>query len=115
MFGDCVRMFSSGMSDFCKNEDCPASQELLDFQNGDLPIDRTLEIGRHLAACEFCEAEADFYSHYPQIQEDEMAETAAIPAPLFELAEALLTNLRADISSLEKLLSENEDLAFNRN
>ena len=103
------------MSDFCKNEDCPASQELLDFQNGDLPIDRTLEIGRHLTACEFCEAEADFYSHYPQMPEDEVAETAEIPAPLFELAEALLTSRHTSAASLERLLSENEDFAFSLN
>jgi hypothetical protein len=103
------------MSDFCKNEDCPASQELLDFQNGDLPIDRTLEIGRHLATCEFCEAEADFYSHYPQIQEDEVAETEAIPAPLFELAEALLTSRHTSAASLERLLSEDGEFAFRKN
>jgi len=107
-------MFSSRKIDFCKNEDCPASHELLDYQNGDLAIGRGLEIGRHLASCEFCAAEVEFYSHYPQTQEDEVAETAEIPAPLFELAEALLKNRPADAEALEKLIRENEELAFNR-
>ncbi|CAN5327979.1 hypothetical protein BH10ACI2_BH10ACI2_10440 [soil metagenome] len=100
-------MISSKMSGFCKNEDCPSSNELLDFQNGDLPRSRGSEIIKHLSACEFCEAEVEFYSHYPQ--EESMGETvekAEIPAPLFELAEALLKNRHADSRSLNALLRE---------
>lgn len=104
-------MFSTKMKGFCKNEDCPSSGELLDFQNGD--TSRTLggDIRKHLASCEFCSAEIEFYSRYPQ---DENASDAnegpAIPAPLFELAEALLKNRQSDSRSLNALLRENQEL-----
>ena len=90
------------MTNFCKSEDCPSSDELIDFQNSEL---QSLEVRRHLAACEFCSAELAFYSHYPQIEDtDRPVESTQIPAPLFELAEALLKNRHADTSSLDALL-----------
>lgn len=93
---------------FCKNEDCPNSNELLEFQNGDLTLSRSSEINKHLASCEFCSAEVEFYSHYPQAEGS--VEAAAIPAPLYELAEALLKNRHADSHSLNSLLMENGEL-----
>ncbi len=101
------RMFTAKKVDFCKNEDCPASHELLDFQNGDVELDRGSAICAHLAVCEFCAAEVEFYSHYPQVNEDS-AEPAEIPAPLFELAEAILKNRGTDLDSLNYLLREAE-------
>jgi len=101
-------MFSSKMTGFCKNEDCPSSNELLEFQNGDLTRLRGGEINKHLVSCEFCSAEVAFYTHYPQ--EEGLSEATEIPAPLFELAEALLKNRYADSRSLNALLRENEDL-----
>jgi len=86
---------------FCKNEDCPSSNELLEFQGGDLDRVRNSEINRHLAVCEFCAAEVDFYSRYPQAED--ISEPSQIPAPLFELAEALLKNRHADSRSLDFL------------
>lgn len=97
------------MSGFCKNEDCPSSHELLEFQNGDLLRSRSGEIGKHLSSCEFCSAEVEFYSHYPQ--EEGSHEMAAIPAPLLELAEALLKNRYSDASSLDSLLKEKSEVA----
>ena len=94
--------------DFCKNEDCPSSNELLEFQVGELSKRRTGEIRKHLATCDFCAAEVEFYSHYPQ--EDGQVEVDShsdIPAPLFELAEALLRNRSGDNKSLNSLLNEN--------
>ncbi len=100
-------MISSTTKGFYKNEDCPSSNELLDFQNGDTPRTRGTEIAGHLTTCEFCEAEVDFYSHYPQEEGIiEITERSEIPAPLFELAEALLKNRHADSSSLDSLLRE---------
>lgn len=96
------------MTGFCKNEDCPASNELLDYQNGDLTRQRSSEIGRHMAACEFCAAEVEFYSHYPQAEGS--VEPTEIPAPLFELAEALLKNRHSDSNSLNSLLKESEEM-----
>ena len=106
--GNLRSMFSSKMPGFCKNEDCPSSNELLEFQNGDLIQPRGSEVNKHMASCEFCAAEVEFYSHYPQ--EEGTSETTEIPAPLFELAEALLKNRQADSRSLNALLTENEEL-----
>ena len=103
------------MSGFCKNEDCPSSQELLEFQNGDITRTRGAEVRIHLKACEFCSAEVEFYSHYPQ--EEGLNETIAhaqIPAPLFELAEALLKNRHADSSSLDSLLREKGGMVMDK-
>ena len=92
------------MQGFCKNEDCPSSHELLEFQNGDLERMRGGEVRKHLASCEFCAAEVEFYSHYPQ--EEGASEATEIPAPLYELAEALLKNRHGDSRSLDSLLKE---------
>jgi hypothetical protein len=84
-------MGSSKITTFCKSEDCPTSNELLEFQNGDLAGRRRSEVRSHLELCEFCSAEVDLYSHYPQEDVgEERVELAGIPAPLFQLAEALL-------------------------
>ncbi len=97
-------MISKKMSSFCKSEDCPSSDELLEFQNSEA---RREKIRTHLASCEFCSAEVDFYSRYPQDEgAAEPVKLTGIPAPLFELAEALLKNRHADASSLNELLSE---------
>jgi hypothetical protein len=100
-------MVSSTMTNFCKNENCPSSNELLEFQIGELSQTHRSEIRQHLTVCEFCEAEIEFYSHYPQEEgQSDIGESSEIPAPLFELAEALLKNRSADTSSLDSLLLE---------
>ena len=104
-------MFSSKMPGFCKNDYCPPSQELLGFENGDVVRERASEIRKHLTLCEFCSAEVQFYSHYPQAEG--AVETAEIPAPLYELAEALLKLRHSDSHSLNSLLMENEELIAN--
>lgn len=99
-------MFTAKKLHFCKSEDCPASQELLDFQNGDIELDRGSAICAHLAFCEFCAAEVEFYSRYPQksVEVDDESDTACkIPQPLFELAEAILKNKEYDASVLNHL------------
>jgi hypothetical protein len=82
------------MSNFCKNEDCPASEELLAFQVGDMPVSEGAGIRKHLAVCEFCAAEVEFYTNYPQASDT--VEADEIPRPLFELAEALLNKKKDD-------------------
>ena len=103
-------MFSSkNMPGFRKSEACPPSIELLEFEKGAIERVRGRAIGKHLSDCELCEAEIDFYSHYPQ--EVVMAgEASEIPAPLFEMAEAFLKNRHNDLLSLNALLKENEEL-----
>ncbi len=79
------------MATFCKNEDCPTSQELLAFQLGDISVADSRPIRTHIAVCEFCSAEVEFYERYPPREEfPEVSESPIMPAPLQELAEALI-------------------------
>ncbi len=100
-------MISTKITGFYKSEDCPSSDDLLDLQKNDMMSERLSEILDHLDSCEFCSAEAEFYSHYPQEENtNEPVEIAGIPVPLFELAEALLKNRHTGTSSLDALLKE---------
>lgn len=101
-------MFSLKMITFRKSVICPSSQKLLAFQNGETAAKEAQKIRRHLAACEFCAAEVEFYAHYPQ--SEEKIERTEIPLPLYELAEALLSNRQKDFSQLNKLLNEPESV-----
>ena len=102
----CIPMTPSKMTGFFKNEDCPSSNDLLEFQRAGHHRHRGSLISKHLAACEFCSAEVEFYSHYPQEESADPFEKVEIPAPLFQLAEALLKNRHSDSTSLESLLKE---------
>ena len=104
-------MSSKKMTSFCKNEDCPSSVKLLEFQSRELPRTASDKIRRHLAKCEFCSAEFALYSHFPQEEGvSETVELTGIPAPLFELAEALLKNRHLDSTSLNSLLKRKRNL-----
>lgn len=102
-------MFNLTMISFHKNTDCPSSQELLDFQNNKATAKQTLVIREHICVCDFCGAESEFYSHCPKVG-DEQIKVTQIPAPLYELAEALLNNKHKDFTLLNKLLIENDGL-----
>jgi hypothetical protein len=99
-------MFSLKMLSFCKDTNCPSSQELLEFQTGEVSVRENRIIEAHLAACEFCASEVEFYAHYPQ--SEETVAKVEIPIPLYELAEALLGNKHKNFLALNKLLCENE-------
>ena len=101
-------MFSLKMVTFCKDTNCPSSQRLLAFQSGEVPLEEGLPIERHLAECEFCIAEVEFYQHYPQ--SEETVAKVEIPIPLLELAEALLGNKHKEFSTLNRLLCEKESV-----
>lgn len=104
--------FSLKMINFRKNIDCPASPDLLAFQNGEIPAAQAKVIGEHLSNCEFCAAEIELYAHNEQSAED-CLETE-IPRQLYELAEALLNNKQKNFSLLDKLLDENESLTLEK-
>ena len=94
------------MVNFSKNEACPTSEELLEFQEGDLARYRSAEIRSHLHYCEFCAAEAEFYSRHPQLHGEDLSDQTPeeIPAPLFELAESLLKFKHEDPALLDRLV-----------
>lgn len=101
-------MFSIKMVTFCKSANCPSSQKLLSFQNGETTKTDSQKIREHLSGCEFCAAEVEFYAHYPQSEETIVE--VDIPLPLYELAEALLSNKHKEYSLLNKLLSETDSV-----
>ena len=96
------------MVTFCKSADCPWSQQLLAFQDGEVSPKERGRIEMHLAACEFCASEVEFYAHYPQ--SEEIVPKVEIPIPLYELAEALLGNKHKDFFALNKLLCDDKAL-----
>jgi len=97
-------MLFSIMNKFLKREDCPSSFELVAFQTGQLSLTRGLEVRRHLASCDFCDAEVNLYEHFSL--EDATVEAPEIPAPLYELAEALLKGKHSDGAALNALLRD---------
>lgn len=95
------------MASFRKQGDCPTSQELLAYQLGDLEPPESRDIGRHLAACEFCTAEVAFYERYPVSKdpEESMEQESTMPGPLHDLAEALLNHKRGQ-QSIDEMMKE---------
>ena len=105
-------MVSLRMVNFRKSVQCPSSQELLAYQNGELAPRDSIDIQRHIIDCEFCEAEIELYANYPLAAEEECnSAVGEIPHALYELAEALLEKRYADNSLLNKLLNENEKVS----
>ena len=94
------------MSNFRKREDCPPSNELLLFQLGQAADEQTA-IRTHLEICEFCLAEVEFYSHYPPREEFIPAEP--IPAPLYDLASAVLRRGKMGLALLDSLLDSSKN------
>lgn len=105
-------MLSTKMVTFCKNVNCPPSQDLLAFQNEKTSNEIGELIKSHIKKCEFCAAEIEFYARYPQAEEKVKSE--AIPPPLYELAEALLNKNREDFSALNKLISRKNGLELKK-
>ena len=103
-------MFSLKMTKFRKSPTCPLSSDLLAYQTGKISTGAHERITIHLRFCEFCASEVEFYAHYPQAEES--FERTEIPPPLFELAEALLSNKHKDNSLLKRLFNENDDSKF---
>ena len=89
---------------FRKEKYCPTSFELVDVLKGEINGEQGLRIAMHLASCDFCSAELEFYRAYPPGDVD--ASVPPIPAPLLELAEALLAHETIHISRLEYLLDQ---------
>ena len=91
------------MGSFCKKEDCPTSEELLSLRS---ERDRNFDAGEiryHLAVCDFCAAELDFYRWHAPVEE--IVEAGRMPQPLFELAEAIL-HRGSDPTPLYKLIDQ---------
>ena len=96
------------MMTFCKSPKCPSSETLLSFQKEEISGKAVQKIEKHLEGCEFCTAEVELYTRFPQ--SEETLATVEMPIPLYELAQALLGNKRDGSQQLDKLASESETL-----
>lgn len=92
------------MSNFRKEKDCPSSFQLVEVLYSEINGQDGLIVASHLASCEFCVAELEFYKHYPPYPVDVSA--PPMPRPLLELAEALIAKETIHISRLEYLLKD---------
>jgi hypothetical protein len=92
------------MSNFRKEKDCPSSFQHVDVLSSEINGQDGLLIAAHLASCEFCAAELEFYRHYPPDMAD--VPVPPMPRPLLELAEALIAKETIHISRLESLLRD---------
>lgn len=104
-------MFSLRMVNFRKSAQCPASEELLAYQNGELSPRDQLDVHRHIIDCEFCEAEVELYTDYPVATDECSSAVGEMPRALYELADALLKKKYEDNLLLNKLLNENEQIS----
>ncbi|MFV0387754.1 MAG: hypothetical protein ACK5NT_03275 [Pyrinomonadaceae bacterium] len=92
------------MVNFCKSPACPKSQTLLNLAQQKLDEAEAAVVLLHLADCDFCAAEFELYTDFPE--NEEPITTAEIPTHLFELAEVLLSNDGKTSKILDKLLED---------
>lgn len=90
------------MTDFQKTRYCPASEMLLAFVEGGIEAKESAALRRHLEICEFCSAEAEFYTRFSPGELD-IYDPGPVPEPLYELAEALL-NRESNLAAFYKLV-----------
>ena len=74
---------------------CAASQHLLPFQKGETSFKENAEIIRHLETCEFCAAEVEFYSHFPQ--SEEMIASVDIPPASLSIGRSIVGQSEKEI------------------
>lgn len=98
------------MINFSKNANCPSSQGLLAFQQGETSDTENKDIGGHLQNCEFCAAEVEFYARCPQAEGG--CTVTEIPFPLFELARRLLDSEQENYRRLNRMLKRREYPTF---
>lgn len=82
---------------FGKSELCPSTGDLLKFQHETKSCIKRACTARHLAICDFCNAELDFLRHYPPTElayEDE-CDAEQIPFHLYALAQAAFGKWKA--------------------
>lgn len=84
-------MRSSSTAEFSKTKACPPSETLLLYGEGRLTTGRRRAVFAHLAACDFCGAEAQLLARHPRTcWPARPAQDAPLPAALRRLAEDLL-------------------------
>lgn len=62
--------------------------------------------------CDFCQAEIEMYAHYQP--SEELCHETEIPAPLRELAQALLGSRQVSFTALKDLFEKSEKLKLEK-
>jgi hypothetical protein len=83
-------MRSSSTATFRKLRTCPAAEALLCFTRDAGAVGSTESIAGHLAACDFCAAEAQLLALLPAHAESPLPSCTEMPGHLKLLAESLL-------------------------
>ncbi len=76
--------------DFCKDVNCPSSEELFNFQAGQLNSSKVEELKNHISECDFCASEISLYTKLKRL-EASRKKIAPMPLALFALAKAILS------------------------
>ena len=103
-------MFLKKMIGFYKSLGCPASDLLFDVHTGKLGNEETEEIQSHAEGCDFCGAELELYSNYPDLDDGggERSTTCPTTAGFYQYGRSssiiLSNDRRRDISSPEIVL-----------
>lgn len=100
-------MLSTKKKKFIKGMACPSSQEILAFQKGEISDIKHRFVESHSKICDFCGAEIRFYENFP-LKTEEIVRFTEIPRPLYELADALLSNKQNCISILNRLINKSK-------
>ena len=107
-------MRSSCTAEFLKTRDCPSAETLLLYGEAALTRSRRRRVAAHLAACDFCDAEARLLAHHPRSVWRALpaGEAAPAPAPLRRLAEDLLAGPSRALAFVVESALERERLTL---
>ena len=95
-------MRSASATVFCKQKTCPATEQLWLFAETSLTQEAEVEIGEHLAACDFCSAEVQLLSRHTPVAIHYCPAPGEIPAHMRRLVEDLMAIKQA--GSAERLV-----------
>ncbi|REJ77580.1 MAG: hypothetical protein DWQ47_14500 [Acidobacteria bacterium] len=101
-------MFHNSTSGFRKSVRCPSSDRLLAYRQKRLGSYASDIVVAHVAHCDFCSAELEFYNHFPTIP-DERVQADLIPGHLYDLARAILTNKTSGLSALRTIAGHSRE------
>lgn len=104
-------MRSSSTAGFQKSLTCPAAEALSRYARGGFTAERRSAIGRHVAACDFCGAEAQLLSR-PLPPASTLPAAAPLPGHLRRLAEELLSQPSFNRARFAESLLEIERLTL---
>ncbi len=104
-------MGSVSTATFYKHKTCPAAAMLLLYHDAVLAPSLRHEVGAHLAACDFCDAELFLLARFPPAGLPRYV-PVAIPEPLYRLARALLCGAPRVVNRTLELIYDSDRLSL---